>query len=352
MAQRGLLGYALSFNFCALYGNQMNSPVTGPEDQITIALIVMPRFPVLSLAICTESLRIANRELGRHLFVRQIVSLHGGKETSSSGIDIAADADLATVGDVQVAIVLSSYQPEEAVTPALLSWIRRQDRKGTLLGCVDTGAYALARAGVANGRHIATHREALPAYRELFGDAVVFDRLSALDGRIASSAGGMATIDMMARIIARCHDDALAARVLHVLNYRPQEDIRSRESSSVDGAIARLDRRLGRLVELMMAHIENPLPVETLSRIANVDPATTRRLFLRHFRQTPGKYYKEIRLQRAQNLLTNSALQIAQIATMTGFADQATFARAYRKWSGLQPSKSRRAGSGHWDTNP
>lgn len=321
------------------------------DEQITIALVLAPRFPLLSLSICTESLRVANRELGYQRFVRQIVSFEGDKATSSSGIDIAADTNLESIGDVPAAIILSSYQPEEAVTPSLLGWIRRQDRIGTLLGCVDTGAYLLARAKVLRGRHIATHREAMAAYEELFGDGVVLDRLSALDGGIASSAGGMATLDMMARIIARYQDDTLAARVLHVMNYTPMEDVKAIESSATDGAIARLDRRLGRLVELMMAHIENPLPVNTLSRIANVDPATTRRLFLRHFQQTPGRYYKEIRLQRARNLLTNSPLQIRQIATMVGFADQATFARAYRHWSGVPPSQSRRAPSGYWEDN-
>lgn len=318
------------------------------QDQLQVALILAPRFPLLSLAICTESLRVANRELGQHRFVRQIVSLDGERPVSSSGIDIAADTGLGDLGDVPVAIVLSSYQPEDAVTPSLLNWIRRQDRMGTLLGCVDTGAYLLARAGVLSDRHIATHREAMAAYEELFGDGIVLDQLSALDGRVASSAGGMATLDMMARIVAHCHDEALAARMLHVLNYKPMEEIRSRESVASDGAIARLDRRLGRLVELMMNHIENPLPVDTICRIANVDTTTARRLFLRHFKQTPGRYYKEVRLQRALNLLTNSTYQIGQIATMVGFADQATFARAFRQWSGAPPSNSRLAQSGHW----
>lgn len=343
------LHHANSFNFYAFSGKSMTVLSHRHDQQITVALVLAPRFPLLSLSICTESLRVANRELGYQRFVRQIVSFEGDKATSSSGIDIAADTNLESIGDVPAAIVLSSYQPEDAVTPSLLAWIRRQDRIGTLLGCVDTGAYLLARARVLRGRHIATHREAMAAYEELFGDGIVLDQLSALDGGIASSAGGMATLDMMARIIAHCHDDALATRVLHILNYRPLEDVKAIESSTADGSIARLDRRLGRLVELMMAHIENPLPVDTLSRIANVDSATTRRLFLRHFQQTPGRYYKEIRLQRAQNLLTNSALQIGQIATMVGFADQATFARAYRRWSGVPPSKSRRAKSGYWE---
>ena len=324
-----------------------DSPIA-TADPITVALVLAPRFPLLSLAICTESLRVANRELGRYRFARRIVCVEESQAVSSSGIPITPDGTLGEIADVPVAIILSSYHPEEAVSAELLAWIRRQDRRGAVLGCVDTGAYLLARAGILGGRHVATHREAMAAYQEMFGDGVVLDQLSAMDGRIASSAGGMATMDMMARIIARCHDDELSARVMHVLNHRSLVDVKTAESAARYGAIARLDRRLARLVELMQANIETPLPIASLSKIARVDPATSRRLFLRHFQQTPGRYYKTLRLERARQLLTNSALRIGQIATMVGFADQATFARSYSQWAGRSPSKSRRAESGYW----
>lgn len=315
-------------------------------EPLTVSIVVLPRFPFLSLAICTESLRVANRELGRQAFTRQILTLDGGAALSSSGIQVAADTALGNVSFSPVALILSSYRPEEVACDPLLAWLRRQDRGGALLGCVDTGAYLLAKAGMLRGRHIAAHHETLPAYEELFGDAVLLDRLSALEGRIASSAGGMATMDMMLQVLGRLHGRELADRVAHVLNYAPFEAGQVGPGVQGDHAIARVDRRLGRMVEIMHANLETPLTLRRICEIAQVEVSTARRVFLRRFKETPGRYYMKLRLARAQSLLTNSALPVGQIATMVGFADASAFSRAYRGRFGCQPSKGRRADTG------
>jgi AraC family carnitine catabolism transcriptional activator len=313
---------------------------------ITVTIVLAPRFPFLSLAICTESLRVANRELGGHAFGRQIVTLDGAAALSSSGLRISADAALGEVSFAPAAILLSSYQPEEAATHDVLTWLRYQNRRGALLACVDTGAYLFAKAGLLGGRHIVAHRETLPAYKELFDDAILSDEPFAFDGRIASSAGGMATMDMMLKIIAHFHSQPLAERVAYVLNYRPLDPTTSAAGSAREGTIARIDKRLGHLVEIMQANLADPLPLAQLCNMADVDASTARRLFLRCFKQSPGRYYMGLRLEHARSLLTNSALPIREIATMSGFADASAFSRAYRQRLGQQPSRSRRADPG------
>lgn len=313
---------------------------------LTVSLLLAPGFPLLSLAICTESLRVANRELGSTFFGRQILTFDGSPAHSSSGIELSGDAAFGDVHFAPVVLVLSSYQPEEASRPDLLAWLRRQDRQGALLGCIDTGAYLLAKAGLLNGRHVVAHHETLPAYEELFGEAVLLDRLFALEGRIASSAGGMATMDMMLKVIAQFIGQRLSDRVAHVLNYRVHGQDDAISTSTADAAIGRVDRRLGRLVEIMQAHLENPIALADVCAVARVDVSTARRLFQRHFRETPGRYYLRLRLDRARSLLTNSALPVGQIAAMAGFSDQSTFSRAYHRHVGRPPSKDRLANPG------
>ena len=313
---------------------------------ITISLLLAPRFPLLSLAICTESLRVANRELGTQLFNRQILTLDGAPATSSSGIELGPDAAFADVAFAPVVLLLSSYQPEAAARRDVLAWLRRQDRRGALLGCVDTGAYLLAKAGLLGGRHIVAHYEALPAYEELFGDAVLLDRLFALEGRIASSAGGMATLDMMLKVIAHFAGQGLADQVAQVLNYRTLDQAAVFGHTPADAAIGHFDKRLGRLVETMQANLETPLTLTRICDIAQVEGSTARRLFVRHFKASPGRYYMGLRLERARSLLTNSALPVGEIAGLVGFPDTSGFTRAYRRHYGLPPSKARRADPG------
>ena len=314
---------------------------------IEIALLLVPRFPLLSLAICTETLRVANREMGTYLFSRRIVTVDGENAASSSGIEISPDLALAEIDSVDVAIVLSSYSPEEAAAPPLLAWLRRQDRMGALLACIDTGAYLLARAGVLGSRHVAVHHEALPAYQELFEDAVLLDEPAALDDRLASSAGGMATMDMMARILSQFHDQALADQVMNVLKYRMPDSSLGDRTVPRNGALERVDRRLARLVDLMLGNIDNPMSIGALCRACHVDASTARRLFLRHFGESTGRYYMRPRLDRAASLLSNSHMQIGRIASLSGFNDAAAFSRAFKRQFGVSPSKSRQLPSGH-----
>lgn len=330
----------------------ISTPQPGlPVPALPVTLVLGPRFPLLSLAICTECLRVANRELGRVAFAHTIVTESGGPALSASGIEVAAGAALADITRTRVAILLASMNPEAAATPGLVARLRRQDRLGALIGCVDTGSYVLARAGLLRHRHVVVHHEMLPAYAETFGDSVLPDRLFALEGRVVSSVGGAATFDMMLALVARVEDEALADRVAHVLTYRRRSgrladpalglDSEVPVGGITDAALARVDRRIARLVEAMQAHIGAPLGLVAICRLAGVEESTARRLFIRRFAMTPGRYYMAMRLDRAHYLLDNSALPVGAIAEKAGFADPSAFARAFRRRFGRLPSQAR-----------
>lgn len=335
MPRQGHQKHAISRNNYAIYFNMSH------ETPVDVAILLTTRFPLLSMSICTESLRVANREAGELQFDRRLVSETGGPMTSSSGIEIAVDAAIDDVSRATVVIVLSSYRPEETATPKLLGWLRGLARRGAVIACVDTGSYLLAKAGLLPDSEIAVHHEVIPAYRELFDDASFSDRLSTFDGRVASSAGGMATLDMMMQLIARFSDSSLAERTLHVLNYRMTEDGRQIGLSGTDMTIGRVDRRLRRLIEMMQANIETPLTLSVLCRACHVDVSTATRLFERAYGQSPGRYYKAMRLERARTLLANSPLQVSTIADAVGFSNAAAFTRAFKQHFGELPSRMR-----------
>lgn len=308
---------------------------------ITVAIVLAQRFPLLSLAACSESLRVANREWGGLAFNRLLLTPSDAPVASSSGIPVAPDAALANAPFAPIVLVLSSYQPDEACQRPFLVWLRKQYRLGAIIGCVDTGSYILAKAEILGTHKVAVHRETLPTYRELLSDAALLDRLFATDGTIVSSAGGIATLDMMLGLIARFQGKSLADRVANILNYRPLTAEPSAGESARGGMIARVDRRLAHMIEVMQTHLESPLPISAICQKAKVPSATANRLFLRHFQVSPSRYYIRIRLERAQSLLGNSPLPVRDIAVRVGFADASAFTRAYRRHFGRLPSSSR-----------
>lgn len=314
---------------------------TSFKRHINVVVFLAPRFPLLSLAICTETLRVANRELGANRFFRRLVTPTGADVASSSGIQITADASIDDIHGADVVIVLSSYGPEDAAAPEVLAWLRRQERMGALMACVDTGAYLLARAGLLGARHTAVHHEALPAFRALFYDVELIDDNAALEGRLASSAGGMATMDMMARILARFDDTGLADRVLRVLKYRPAVESGPPTSWNA-GDVQRIDPRVARLVDVMLSNLDNAVSIRGLCATCNVDPSTARRLFVKQFGEGPARYLARLRLEHAASLLTNGTLRVGRVAALSGFSDMAAFSRAFRQRFGRSPTEHRR----------
>lgn len=309
---------------------------------VTVAIVLAPGFPLMSLSACTESLRIANRELGRVAFNRVVVTTDDSVATSSSGFVFNPDEPLAARLFAPVVIVLSSYQPEKACRPDFLAWLRKQQRLGAIICCVDTASYILAKAETLGSNKVAVHRESLPGYREILGDAALLDRHHAVDGDLFSSAGGTATLDMMLALIARFQGQLIADRVAYVLNYRPPSAESSTEETSHDGAITRVESRLARMIELMQTNIESPLTIAVVYKQSQVPPATGNRLFLRYFGTTPNRYYLRMRLERAQSLLTDSPLPISEIAAKVGFESASAFSRSFQRHFGKLPSCTRR----------
>ncbi len=237
--------------------------------------------------------------------------------------------------------MISSYAPETALSGPLLGWLRRRARSGTLMGCVDTGALIFAEAGLLTQTPAAVHFEALRGYRETYADQMFVDRMFDLSGNRCSSAGGVATFDMTLALIERFCGRDLAKRVAEILTYRPTEHAGPQQKMLSDTSLVRMDRNLGRAMDLMLVNLSEPLSISAISAQIGVAQWTLARLFKRHLRQTPADYYRYLRLSQARNLLLNSAYPVSQVAALCGFENPESFARAYRRQFGETATNTR-----------
>lgn len=305
-----------------------------------MTIVIGEGFPLLSLALVTEPLRLANRESLRPVFRWRILSVDGNSPKSSSGhaLEVSGGLDEKPTDAV---ILLASYAPDRMKTDAFLSWLRRRARSGCLMGCVDTGALLFAEAGLLDRRPAAVHHEAVVAFRESRGEAFFSDRLFNMDEDRCSSAGGVVTMDMTLALISHFEDKRLARRVAEILNYRPLESDRADGSFGIDWSIPRIDRTLAKAIEMMLANMETPLPIGDIANRLEWPVWKLRRLFIRHLGKSPQVYYLELRLDRARNLLRNSQEMIGKIALMCGFPASESLSRAYRRRFHLAPSHDR-----------
>lgn len=146
---------------------------------------------------------------------------------------------------------------------------------------------------------------------------------------------------MTLALIERFSGRDLSKRVAEILTYRPTEHAGPQQKLLSETSLVRMDRTLGLAVDLMLAHLSEPLSIATVSEQTGVPQWTLVRLFKRHLKQTPSAYYLYLRLSQARNLLLNSTYRISEIGGLCGFDTPESFSRAYKRHFGETASQTK-----------
>jgi AraC family transcriptional regulator len=96
---------------------------------------------------------------------------------------------------------------------------------------------------------------------------------------------------------------------------------------------------LKRLKDYALAHIDEPIEVAALAKVAGSSPFHFSRVFTRSVGMTPHRYVVRLRLQRAIELIRDGQLGLAEVAARTGFADQSHLSRWVRRVHGVTLTK-------------
>lgn len=303
-----------------------------------VAFILVPKFSMIALYGALEPLRVANRFKGE-VFAWRFVSVDGNPVSASNDIPVSVSGRLSSVGKPDLAIVYASYEPEESETPELLSGLRRLARSGGMIAAVDTGPFLLAAAGLLDGYRATCHWESLPGFRERFPSVQASEQLYEIDRDRMTCAGGASAIDMMLAWIGSLHGRRLAVDVADQL-------VHSRESEAARLPAARRygldDPRLEAAVRAMEEAIEEPVAADAIAAVSGLSLRQLERLFKARIGVSPKHFYLDLRLEKAERLLTYSRMSVREVAVATGFSSLSRFSRAFRARHGKPPSAFRR----------
>jgi transcriptional regulator GlxA family with amidase domain len=222
----------------------------------------------------------------------------------------------------------------------VLAWLRALARRGTALGGVSLGAYALAHAGLLDGRRCALHWESLDAFADRFPRIRPTTDIFAIDGNRYTCAGGTSALDMMLQVIAQRDGRDSRTRVRAVHPFAHPRHARSAAHGHPEPS-RRRQREADRRRRADGAAERGPAPVQRIAADVELSPRQLERLFARYLRTTPAKYYMDLRLARARMLLLETTRPILDVAVGCGFASASHFSRCYRALYGLRPSDER-----------
>jgi len=304
--------------------------------------LTLPDYSMIALTSAVEPLRMANRLCRTEVYAWSLVSLDGKPVTASNGMSLSPTVALEQMGPVHVVFVCGGVDVRRAVTRELLSALRRLAQRRVPLGSLCTGGYALAKAGLLDGHKAAIHWENMSALREEFPRIAFTDQLFAIDRDRYTCSGGIAPLDLMLNMIEADLGSDIAPLISEQFILDRIRSDRDRQHIPLQAKVGVFHERLIRAAALMEANIEEPLSLDQLAAAIGVSRRQIERLFRRHLDQVPTKYYLELRLRRARELLLQTPMSIMDITTACGFQSPPHFSKCYRSVFGHPPSAERR----------
>jgi transcriptional regulator GlxA family with amidase domain len=266
-----------------------------------------------------------------------------GPVRTTTGFEILAERGLGALRRADTVVVPGMWDLEAKPSEAVVAAVRAADRRGARLISICTGAFVLAAAGVLDGRRATTHwRDAAMLRARYPAIDVDPDVLYVDEGRVLTSAGVAAGIDLCLHVVARDHGAEQAASIARRMVVAPHRGggqaqfvERALPPASGDGLAATRAWMLDRL--------ERPLSVREMARHA----ARSERSFARHFRAetgtTPLRWLHEQRLLHARRLLEQSDLAVEDVAARSGFGTATTLREHFARAVHTTPTAYRRA---------
>src|ERR1700738_2336277 len=305
-----------------------------------VGLIVVPDVQMINFGALSV-FELANAKSGEPLYELVVMSEHGGAVRNSFGMEISTKP--LDSGSFDTILMGSSLEPRTA-TPKLISYLRSASETTGRLVSICVGAFTFGEAGLLRNRRATTHWALSADLQRRFPDTKVeTDRLFLADGKIWTSAGMTACVDLALEMVESDLGQDLArvvARSLVLFDRRTGGQ--SQHSALLDIKSDRVQKALA----FVRQHLNEPLSNERLAAVACLSPRQFTRVFREETGRSPAKVVEKLRLQKAKFLLEQGRLPVEMVAKEAGFGDRERMRRAFLRGFGQPPQALRKnAGS-------
>jgi len=239
-------------------------------------------------------------------------------------------------------VIVPGYDDIDVELPeTVLSALRAAHARGSRVVSICSGAFALAAAGLLDGRPATTHWQLTDElHRRYPGVEVLPNRLFVDDGDILTSAGVTTGIDLCLHLIRRDYGASAANSRARAIVAPPQrqggqaqfvEQLRPEASGN----------ELGRLRDWMLNNLALPLDLDTLAQHAHMSRRTLTRRFRDDTGVAPMAWLADARIDRARELLETTSEPVEKIGRLTGLGAPASVRAAFHRRIGTSPQEYR-----------
>lgn len=313
-----------------------------PERVVALCLDGLVAFDLTAPA---QAFGLAALAGGEPLYRFSTCSVGGETVQTTSGFTVTPTGGLGALRQAGTIVVPGYANVFEPPPPQVLAALAAAHRRGARLLSVCTGAFALAHAGVLDGRRATTHWGWAGELARRFPRVEVEAEALFVDaGDVLTSAGLSAGIDLSLHVIRRDHGVAAGERVARHMVAPPHRDGgQAQYFAPAEAPAPGAERSLEATRRWAAARLAEPLDVGALARHAGVSPRTFARRFREETGTTPLQWLLARRVLEARRLLEETDLPIDAVAWRSGFGTAASLREHFRRLTATSPTAYRRS---------
>ncbi|WP_328972171.1 GlxA family transcriptional regulator [Streptomyces sp. NBC_00239] len=267
-----------------------------------------------------------------------------GQVRTDVGVPVAVEHGLDRLADADLVLALPWADFRTPPAPAVLEALSAAHARGALVSAHCVGAFALAAAGLLDGRRATTHWR----FADLLADrhpgvAVESGALYVDEGQIVTGAGAAAGFDLCLHLLRREYGAATANAIARDLVLPSHRDGGQAQYLAAPVPEDCRDERLAEVLAWARENLHEPLPVDELARRALMSRRSFARRFTAATGTTPHAWLRGLRLSRAEELLETTDLPVEEIARRVGYGSAAVLREQFVRRRGVPPRSYRRA---------
>jgi AraC family transcriptional regulator, transcriptional activator FtrA len=313
----------------------------------TVAIVVRDGVTLFELGIACEIFGDSWATiLGLPWYRSYVCAIRPGPVMADAGFQLLAEHGADRIVSADTVIVLPADGAdggEDEDDPEISRALQEAHARGSRIVSLCTGAFAVAAAGLLDGRRATTHwtecREFARRYPQVTLDPGV---LFVDEGDVLTSAGSAAGIDLCLHLVRQDYGTEIATQLARQLVVPPQRD--GGQAQYIDVPLPELDSSslFADTVSWLQEHLDEAVTVEELAARSAMSPRTFARRFLASTGTTPYQWLLQQRIQFAQRLLETSDLPIDAVAEKSGFSTAANLRKHFGRVVHVSPQGYRR----------